>query len=176
MYFFEPVYIIEALDEIGPAMISSNKAVAPKRACDRYSDDAIDALFENITPEAVIDQTIAFAEKSYEQLMGIYATSNSEVEFEAVRLAIMAEEWKVEFIHDDAYMMVTRWEVRNGKLGRFTWAKCSEDDLRQDAATAAKKGDTVLSKFLGSLADDLLNEVSEDWAERSAYQRKPVRW
>jgi hypothetical protein len=177
---FAPVYMIESLADAGPVLLS--KAVAPKRACDRYSDAAIDEMFpkhvfENITPDAVIDQTIAFAEKNYDQLMGIYALTDSEVEQEVVRLAVMAEDWTVEFLNDgDAAMMVMRNGFYDGKYTRRVWAKCFVDDLRNDAQLARRKSDEILAKFLDGLADDLEMTWAEFQAQEWEYKRRPTKW
>lgn len=175
------IYMIEHIHPAGPMLVSSNKAVAPKRACDRYSDEQINEIFpphvwENITPEAVIDHAISLCDKSYNELLALFVTTDSEVEREAIRTAIMAEDYTVEFLHDDAVMMVMRGGMYNGRWERRTWAKLYTDELRADASVARLKNDAVLAKFLDDLADDLEMTWAEFQAQQWQYKRNPVKW
>lgn len=139
---------------------------------------ALPMLPELDSDEAVLDEMESLWGQSYDQLMGRYESTDSNITRAAVRQIVMSADWEIQHQYDDfvAHVEVISaipYGKNMGKVGRWTWANCTESDLRSDAHTVKATGDDELAGFLFDLMAQI-DETEHDYlAERSYYQREP---
>lgn len=129
--------------------------------------------YEPDSDTAVIDEMEGMWGKSYDALMGLYESTNSEVTRAAVRQIVMSADWTIERYFDDFNARVEVLSTiphgkNKGKYGYWTWANCEASDLRGDAKLMESYGDKVFAGFFYDLLAQI-DEAQDAYRSEHAY-------
>lgn len=128
-------------------------------------------VIENLTADAVFDQYQDYRRQqlNYDQLMGIYERTHSEIEAEAVRLMVSGQDFEIRRAYGGEYVAYVE---KRGKC----WARVDVETLCRDSLFAAGKGDSEFAVFLSDLAEQCKEYEYNERAEEAYYMRRPSRW
>lgn len=135
--------------------------LTPVKVCEILTTSMIETA-ELDSKTAICDEMESLWGQSYDQLMGIYESTDSNITRAAVRQIVMSADWKIEryFGEFNARVEVLStipYGKNKGKIGYWTWANCEASDLRSEAKLMESLGDKVFAGFFY----DLLAQIDE---------------